>query len=100
MTADPVTLSVIVLLGAVTFGLKVSGALLFRAVPQTGPVRRFIDALPGAILIALVVPYGLALGVPGAIGIVVSFAAMRITGNMLLSSAIGFAVAFGLHAVL
>jgi uncharacterized membrane protein len=52
-----------------TYGLRLGGLLLAEHLPATGPARRFLDALPGAILVSLVVPEALHARVPGMIGL-------------------------------
>lgn len=45
------------LMGVVTFATRVMGASLARWIPRTPKWIRFMEALPGAMLIAIVAPY-------------------------------------------
>ena len=49
----------------VTYGLRLSGLLLAGRMPKTGRVKRFMDALPGTILLSLIVPAAVGAGPPG-----------------------------------
>ena len=45
-----------------TYGLRLGGLLLSSRLPQKGGFKRFMDALPGTILLSLVAPGILAAG--------------------------------------
>lgn len=59
----------ILLASIITYGLRLGGLLLSDRLPKTGPARRFLDALPGTILISLVVPGAVHAGTPGMVGL-------------------------------
>ena len=46
----------IALAALATYGLRAGGLLLAERLPKTGRLRRGMDALPGALLLSLVVP--------------------------------------------
>ena len=46
----------------VTYGLRVGGRLLAEKLPRTGTFKTFLEALPGTILISLVMPGIMAAG--------------------------------------
>jgi uncharacterized membrane protein len=48
------TWTVILGLAAATFGVRLSGYLLGRSLPQRGPLARMLNALPGSLIAALV----------------------------------------------
>lgn len=73
---------------------RVSGYWLMGHVPMTLRVRRMLETLPGAIVVATIVPIVAKAGVPGLVGIAVTFAAM-----LLLRRNEFAAVALGLTAV-
>jgi len=79
----------IFLVSAVTYGLRLGGLLLAGILPNRGPVRRFLDALPGTILISLVVPAALQSGLSGMIGLAACLLAYFATKNLLATMAAG-----------
>ncbi len=46
----------ILLASAITYALRLGGLLLADRLPKSGPARRFLDCLPGTILVSLTVP--------------------------------------------
>jgi len=46
----------IALAAIVTYSLRIGGLLLADRLPDSGPFKRFMDALPGTILVSLVAP--------------------------------------------
>ncbi len=79
----------IFLASAVTYSLRLGGLLLAGILPDRGPVRRFLDALPGTILISLVVPAGLQSGLAGMIGLGACLLAYISTKNLMVTMAAG-----------
>ena len=59
----------ILLASGLTYGLRLGGLLLADRLPRSGPARRFLDCLPGTILLSLTVPGALHAGVEGMIGL-------------------------------
>lgn len=60
---------VIVAASIITYSFRLGGLLLAEKLPERGPIRSFLDALPGTILVALVVPSALNAGWQGIIGV-------------------------------
>lgn len=56
MTLDPFFLLAVVLMGLATYGTRVSGYLLLRGVKIEGRMKAALDAVPPAILTAVVAP--------------------------------------------
>jgi uncharacterized membrane protein len=84
-----------------TYFTRVAGFWLMGHVPLTQRVRRMLETLPGAIVVATVVPMTAKVGVAGVIAIGVAFAAMVLRRNEFLAvalglSAVSLARAFGL----
>ena len=85
----PGGLLTIFLVSAVTYGLRLGGLLLAGILPNSGPVRHFLDALPGTILISLVVPAALQAGMAGMIGLGACLLAYLSTKNLLATMVAG-----------
>lgn len=75
-----------------TYFTRVIGFWLMGHVPMTVRVRRMLETLPGAIVVALIVPLAARAGVPGLIGIAVTLASMLIRRNEFLAVAVGLTV--------
>jgi len=82
-------LAAILITAAITYALRFGGLMLADRLPQAGPVRRFLDALPGAILLSLVVPAAAHAGWAGAVGLVSCLAVYVKSKNLLLTMAAG-----------
>lgn len=81
----------ILLASAITYGFRLGGLLLSDRLPKTGPARRFLDALPGTILIALVVPGAVHAGAPGMVGLGACLVVYVRSRNLLLTMVAGVA---------
>jgi uncharacterized membrane protein len=84
-----------------TYLTRVSGYWLMGHVPMTLRVRRMLETLPGAIVVATIVPLVAKAGAPGVIGIGATFAVMLLRRNEFLAvaaglTAVALARAFGL----
>ena len=83
----------ILVTAAITYAFRFGGLMLADRLPQTGPVRRFLDALPGAILLSLVVPAAGHAGWAGAVGLATCLAFYWKSKSLLLTMTAGiFAV--------
>jgi uncharacterized membrane protein len=81
----------ILLASGLTYGLRLGGLLLADRLPKSGPARRFLDCLPGTILLSLTVPGALHAGVEGMIGLGACLLAFMRTKSMLMTMAAGMA---------
>lgn len=77
---------------AVTYSLRIGGLLLAGKLPKTGRFKRFMDALPGTILLSLIVPAALAAGPIGWIATVCTGLCSLKTGNVFLSMVVGIVI--------
>ena len=77
---------------AVTYGLRLGGLLLAERLPQNGGFRRFMEALPGTILLSLVAPGILAAGPWGAVAAASTAVCTWKTRNVFLSMIIGVVI--------
>ncbi|MBL0715786.1 MAG: AzlD domain-containing protein [Desulfosarcina sp.] len=64
LPSEHTTLLTTVIAGAalVTYGLRLGGLLLSEKLPRSGAFKIFLEALPGTILISLVIPAIVAAG--------------------------------------
>ena len=81
----------ILLASAITYTLRLGGLLLAERLPSSGPARRFLDTLPGAILISLTVPGAIDSGTEGLIGLSACLLVYFCTRNLLFTMAAGMA---------
>jgi len=79
----------IVAMALATYFTRVIGFWAMGHVPMTLRVRRMLETLPGAIVVAIIVPLMARAGVPGLVGIVVTFASMMLRRNEFLAVALG-----------
>ena len=86
--------AILAILGAAaaTYGLRLGGLLLSDRLPQTGAFRRFMDALPGTILLSLVAPGILAAGLWGGVAAAGTAFLTWKTRNVFLAMLVGVAV--------
>jgi uncharacterized membrane protein len=77
---------------AVTYSLRIGGLLLAAKLPKTGPFKRFMDALPGTILLSLIVPAAVAAGPIGWLATVVTALGSLKSGNIFISMVVGIVI--------
>ena len=75
-----------------TYGLRLSGLLLAGKLPRTGRFRKFMDALPGTILLSLIVPAAVAAGPAGWLATLLTGWCSVKTGNVFISMLVGIVV--------
>lgn len=75
MNADPLTLLAIVGMALATYATRVSGLYLMRGITLTGRLKTALDALPPAILMAVIAPTILATGIAETIAAAITAAA-------------------------
>ncbi len=68
MTPDMIAVLAILGMAAVTYGTRLAGWWLLRDVRPTGRLAAGLDALPGAVLIAVIAPMIVNGGVPEWVG--------------------------------
>ena len=76
----------------VTYSLRIGGLLLAQRLPKTGRFKRFMDALPGTILISLVSPGTLSEGLCGCIAAACTAVLVLKTKNVFLAMSCGILV--------
>lgn len=78
MTIDPVNFAAILAMGALTYLTRILGFLIADRLPKAGPVRVALDALPPAVLMAVIAPIVLSGPVEAAAGAVTLLLALRL----------------------
>ncbi|MDJ1158597.1 AzlD domain-containing protein [Chelatococcus sp. SYSU_G07232] len=90
MTVDPVTLAAILAMSAVTYLTRIAGLFLADRLVLRGRAKAAFDAIPPAVLFAVVAPTALATGWPEtAAAAVTALAATRL--SLLPVTAVGVA---------
>jgi len=92
MTGGTTGLPVYLLISAAalaTYSLRLGGLLLADRLPVTGKFRKFMDALPGTILLSLVAPGIVSSGIPGCVAASLTGVCVYKTGNVFVSMLLG-----------
>lgn len=87
----PASFAAIAAMMAATYACRAGGFWLMQHVPLTTRVRRGLNALPGSIVMATIVPLALRGGVPAAIGLGLAFLVMLKIRNELVALLAGLA---------
>jgi uncharacterized membrane protein len=85
-------------MAAVTLALRLGGFWLMGYVPFTGRVRRMLEALPGSVIMATVLPVAIKGGPVAIIAIAAALAVMMLRRNDFLAVLTAMAVAAALRA--
>jgi uncharacterized membrane protein len=83
----------IVAMALVTFMIRASGFFLMGYVPLTPRVRSILNALPGAVVVAIVLPLVVRGGLPAWVAVAASIAVMVLRRNDMLAVVCGMAAA-------
>ena len=83
----------ILVMAAITYLMRIAGFWLMGHVPLTPRIRRMLEALPGAVIAATVLPIVAKLGLPAALAIAVVLIMMVRFRNEFLAIATGIGVA-------
>lgn len=75
-----------------TYSLRLGGLLLAGRLPSSGKFKRFMDALPGTILLSLIVPAAINGGIWSWIATLCTGLCSLKTGNVFLSMILGVAI--------
>ena len=76
----------------ITYMLRFGGLMLASKLPNSGWLKRFMDALPGTILLSLVAPGIVSAGVWGGIGAFATAVCAYKTKNTFLAMLLGVAI--------
>ena len=94
---DPATVAGIAVMASVTVGLKIPGLYTQRLMPHGARLTRFLNALPGTVILSLAVPMALSSGAAGVAALIAAIAVMLKSGNILLATGIGYAIGLSLR---
>lgn len=78
---------------AANYAIRAGGFFLMGYVPLTPRVRSILNALPGAVVMAIVLPLVVRSGVPAALAVLIAIAVMAWRRNDLLAVICGMGVA-------
>lgn len=95
MMSDPIIygpMAGILAMAFATYFTRVIGFWLMGHVRMTARVRRMLETLPGAIVVATVVPLAAKAGAAGVAAVAVTVASMAMRRNEFLAVALGLAV--------
>lgn len=90
---------VIAAMTAVNYAIRTGGFILMGYVPLTPRVRAILNALPGAVVMAIVLPLVVRGGVPAWAAVLVAVALMAWRRNDLLAVVCGMAAAAFIRAI-
>ena len=89
--ADIGVAAAIVAMAGATYLTRISGFWLMAHVPLTARLRRMLEALPGAVVAATVLPIVMKSGMPAALAVAAALVAMIVRRNEFLAIAVGVA---------
>ncbi len=91
-SGDAQVLLTIAAAAMVTYSLRFGGLILAGRLPQSGRWQRFMDALPGTILVSLIAPGIVSAGWWGGLGALATALCAYKTRNVILSMLLGVAL--------
>lgn len=100
MTVHGSAFALILLMGAVTYGLRAGGYWLMGRVTLSPRMEAGLAYLPGAVITALVVPSAIEAGWPGIGGLVAVALAMRWRNNLFLALIAGIGTVWVIRQVM
>ena len=89
----------ILAMALVTYAVRAGGFLLMGYIPLTKRVRAFLQALPGAVVVAIIVPIAVHGGTAAAAAVIVALIVMAWRKNDLIAVVCGVAVAAAMRAI-
>jgi uncharacterized membrane protein len=90
---EPLVIAALLVMAGATLLMRAGGFWVMGRVPLTPRVRRMLEALPGSIVAAIVLPVVAKIGPAAALAVVVAAAVMVLRRNEFLAVAAGVAVA-------
>lgn len=96
--ADIGVVGAIVAMAVATYLTRISGFWLMAHVPLTARLRRMLEALPGSVVAATVLPIVMKSGAPAGFAVAAALATMIVRRNEFLAVAVGIAAAAAARA--
>jgi uncharacterized membrane protein len=93
MSAEPMALLAIVVMAAMNYLMRAAGFYVMAHGPPTPRTRKMLEALPGSIVAATVLPIVAKSGVSAGIAVAAAAVVMILRGNSFLAVAAGVATA-------
>ena len=90
----------IVGMAGVSYGTRATGMWLARRAPLSSPIWRWLEQLPGTVLVALTVPAAAEGGTPDVLAGLVAAGAALATGSLFITTAAGVLAAILLRAAI
>jgi len=87
------TWAAIIAMAAVTYAIRAGGFWLMGYVPLTRRVRSILNALPGSVVVAVILPLSVRGGMAATIAVVTSLVVMALRRNDLLAVVCGMGAA-------
>jgi uncharacterized membrane protein len=97
-TADWGVLAALTVMAISTYAMRAGGFWLMTHVPPSARLRRMLEALPGSVIVATVLPIVLRDGLTAVLAIAAAGAVMLIRRSDLLAVVTGMAVAAAVRA--
>ena len=94
-----VTFYAIVGMALVTYAARGGGYLIGERLPRTGRMARALNAIPGGVLIGIIVPGALFGGVAELMAALAVAAVSLMTRNLIAAMIVGVGVVYGLRLV-
>jgi len=92
-SVSPGTLAAILAMTVATYLCRTLGVWLMARVPLNKPIRDGLAALPGSIVVAVVLPLAVKAGVTGLLALAVAIGVMLVRRNELLAMLVGLTCA-------
>jgi uncharacterized membrane protein len=96
--SDPLVFPALLVMAAIAYLMRAGGFWLMGRVPLTPRLRRMLEALPGSIIAAIVLPLVARIGPVAALAVVAAALVMTWRRNELLAVASGILVAVAARA--
>jgi uncharacterized membrane protein len=98
MSLDPMVLLATLVMAAMNYLMRAAGFWVMAHVPLTRRKQRMLEALPGSIVAATVLPIVVRSGPAAGLAVAATAGVMIVSGNSFLAVAVGVGMAALLHA--
>jgi uncharacterized membrane protein len=98
-SADFGVLAAIAAMALATYAMRAGGFWMMRHVPPSGPLRKMLEALPGSVIVATVLPIVVRDGLTAMLAIGAAVAVMLVVRRDILAVIAGMAVAAAARGV-